>query len=230
MAFSALSASIWTQFATALGAPVPFLAAVIAVAVMIRWYFHNSYETRLSNSESTVKMLERQLQEYRDKTGSETPDAVRTHIEALKQRISELDQRFIAIGPRKVSSDQRQQMVPFLDQFRGSLIQISSDAASADAAQMSKGLIAAFQSAGWHALTPMIMGLGSPPPSGVGLRVGDPNNLSPAQEAVVRALRAAKIGFDFQHGELGPAFATRPGQLERPTPIAEIILTTRLED
>ncbi|MDT7533689.1 hypothetical protein OVY48_09665 [Sphingobium sp. SA2] len=230
MDFNTAAASIWQQIVTVYNAPVPFLAVVVLMWFVMRWAIGGQYATRLSNAESTEKLLERQLQEYKDKTGSDTPDAVKARIDALEQRISEMVPRLAAMGPRKISAEQRQVMVPLLDPFKGQSIDITSDAASTDAAQMSKGLVAAFNSAGWITQTPMVMGLGNPPTTGVGVKVGDPNSLTPAQKAVVNALRAANISFDFQ---TGPLHSRRPQMLGHPEsapPVAEVILTTRLED
>lgn len=230
MDFNIVAQSIWKQIVAVWDAPVPFLAVVVLIWFVMRWAIGSQYAIRLSNAESTEKLLERQLQEYKDKTGSDTPDAVRTRIDALEQRISEMVPKLAAMGPRKISAEQRQVMVPLLDPFKGQSIDITSDAASADAAQMSKGLVAAFNSAGWITQTPMVMGLGHPPPTGIELKVENPNHLTPAQNAIVNALRAANVSFDLQAGPLHAPRSRLLGQPERPPPVAEITLTTRLED
>jgi hypothetical protein len=216
MDFDEFAATIGRQFVTALNAPVPFLAAVLAVGILMRWYFANSYATRINNGISTEKLLERQLQEYKDKTGGETPDAVKARIEALEQRIGE-------IGPRKISLSQRQSIATILSPFKGAIVEVTSDAGSADAAQMSKGLVSAFNSAGWEVQISLALGLGNPPPSGVSLRVPDPSNLSPEQDAIARAFRSCKIEFDCQTEPFRDRFPIA-------NPSAVVILTTRLED
>lgn len=221
-----IAQSVLDQFVTVIAAPVPFLAAVIASWFIIRWYIRGQFDTQLNNGKSTIELLERQLQEYKDKTGGDTPDAVKTRIDALEQRIAEMVPKLAAMGPRKVAADQRQLMVPLLDPFKDQCIEIASDAASADAAQMSKGLVAAFNSAGWITQTSMVMGIGNPPPTGVGLTVDDTARLTPAQSAVAGALNAAGIAFDLRSGPM----RMRPHMDGRPVPIAEIVLTTRLED
>ncbi|MFN7400633.1 MAG: hypothetical protein ACK5SX_16605 [Sandaracinobacter sp.] len=226
MDFSAFGVSIWAQFVTVWNAPAPFLAAVVAAWFLIRWHFQASYEKQLSNASSTEKLLERQLQEYKDKTGGDTPDAVKTRIDALEQRIAEMVPVLAAMEPRKISGEQQRLMALPLDPFKGQSIIIVTDAASADAAQMSKGLVAAFNSAGWITQTGMVIGIGSPPLTGVGLRVSDPNNLTPAQISVTSALRAAGIDYDLQVDAAQGARPGMPGQIQPTVPVAEIILTT----
>jgi hypothetical protein len=230
MDFKNLAQSVWDQFVTVWNTPVPFIAVAIALWFGMRWYFKSQHETRAANSDSTVKLLERQLQEYKDKTGTDTADAVKARIDALEGRIAEMTPQLAAVQPRKVSAEQRQRMAAILDVFRGESVEIASDAASADAPQLGKGLVAAFNASGWTVHTPMVLGVMGNLPTGIGIKVLDPDNLTPPQRAIVSAFQAAGIDFDFLQGAPRglPSFLSHGSQ--RQPPVAEITLTSALRE
>lgn len=219
MDWGQLAASIGEQLAFVVNAPVPFLAVALVMSWIIWHVVQREYATRLVNSASTIDLLSRQLQDYKDKTGSDTADEVKARIDALESRIEEM-------APRRVRENQRLAMVPLLDPFSGHAVSISSDAASADSAQLSRGLAEAFHSAGWLVQTPMILGLGDPPRSGIGVGVPNPAQLTPPQIAITNALRAANLEFDLQSRNTGH----RLGDQNRPQDVAQIILSNRIVD
>jgi hypothetical protein len=69
-------------------------------------------------------------------------------------------------------------------------ISIVQDMAAADAKPLTADLASAFQAAGWGVSLPMIMGPSNVPTSGLAVRVENPGNLRPVQQAVVSALKA----------------------------------------
>jgi hypothetical protein len=92
--------------------------------------------------------------------------------------------------------------------------------AVADARGLANDLKFAFQSNGWNVQSPMVMGLGNPPPTGIALHVADQNALTAPEFAVKSALEAARLEFDIQGGFHPP-----------PTPSKydlELIITSRL--
>lgn len=226
MDFDQAAQTIGRQFMTAWNAPVPFLAAMAAGWFVLRWYLKGQYETRISNAESTIALRNAQLQDYKDKLSGATPDEAKARMDALESRLDHMGPQIAALAPRRVGPEQRQMIVTALDAFRGCAIVIAADGASPDASQLSKGLTAAFNSAAWHVQSAMVMGIANPPPSGVGFLVENPSHLTPQQNSVVEALRAAGLDFDLQ--------ASAPQQhhelLGKPSPIGEILLTTRLHD
>ena len=113
-------------------------------------------------------------------------------------------------------------MAQALDVCRGAHIHIISDAASTDAAQMSKGLVAAFNSAAWNVRTPTVVGLSDPPTSGIGLKVTNPLQLCREEHCVANALKFAGLEFDLQ---VGGASLPIPGEKA-----VQLILTTSLRD
>lgn len=222
MDFAAIAKSISEQVVTVWHAPVPFLAAFIASWLVMRAFIRGQFETRLSNIQSTLDLRNAQLQDYKDKLSGATPEEAKARMNALEARIDEIVPRLEALGPRRVTVEQRQAMAPILDQCRGAHVSIASDAASVDAAQMVKGLLAAFNSAGWVVSTPTVLGLGNPPPSGIALRAENLAQLRPEERCVADALRTAGLEYDLQVGGRGRALNDHVA--------VELILTTQLHD
>jgi hypothetical protein len=210
------------EWAVIAHAPVTFLASILVAAFLIWKIIQWQYGVQLTNTKSTLTLRDAQLQDYKDKLSGATPDEAKARMDALETRLDEIVPRIAALGPRRISSAQRQAMVPFLDRFRGSTVDICSDAASADAAQMSKDLSAAFNAAAWQVRTSMVMGLGMPPVSGIGIMTTNPNDLTDQQKAIIDAFQAAGLNFDMQ---LGP-----PPHQELGQQFAGILLTNRLHD
>ena len=202
------------EFAAVGEAPMLFLISMVLASGLVwkavSWHF----ETRLANADSTKELLQRQIDDYKDKLSGATPDAARAKIEALEARVD-------ALSPRSLPADAQNAMVPFLDPFRGQLIEISSDSTSADASRLARQLQVPFNSAGWNVNLPTVMGIGRPPPSGVGLIVENTNQLSPVQVAISNALRAAGITFDLQQGRMRGA----PPHIGEMHPAAEILIS-----
>ncbi|MBP6690356.1 MAG: hypothetical protein KA153_10215 [Hyphomonadaceae bacterium] len=206
------------QFTVIAQAPLVYIATIAAVSFaiwrIVEWHF----KTRLENSSSTIALLNERLQDYKDKLSGATPDEARARMDALESRIE-------ALGPKRIGGDQKREMIPHLDPFRGTGVIITADGVSADAAGMSPGLKAAFSMAGWHVTSGTVLGIGRAPPTGVGMTVEDTKNLTPQQKAIVSALNAANIKFDLMQGSL--AGMAHPS---RPTTVAEILLTTAAVD
>lgn len=209
-----LAKSIWAQFVTVWETPVPVIAAGIAIWFLLRWYFSGTYKTRLDNAKSTKELLERQLQEYRDKLSGASPDEAKARLDALEARLD-------GLSPRRLSSDQRNVLSAALDKFSGSPVDIYQDMGVPDARRLSQDIGAAFNAARWDVTTPSIMGLNSPPISGIAIKVSNSENLTEAQAAIVDAFKKAKLEFDLQTGEPRP---TRP---EGPLAVAAITVSNR---
>lgn len=61
MDFGAIAQTIADQFVTVWNAPVPFIGVCVALWFLLRWHIRGQFETRLANAESTVEMLEKQI-------------------------------------------------------------------------------------------------------------------------------------------------------------------------
>jgi hypothetical protein len=207
-------------------APIIFVASVILVGLIIWKLSQREFSTRLTNAESTLSLRNAQLLDYKEKLSGATPDQAKARMDALEERLNELGPRIAALGPRKLSAEQKHQMLPILEFHRGSLVSICSDAASADAASYSKGLAKAFNAAAWNVQPSMAMGIGDPPPSGMGLLVNDPSNLTVQQQSIASALEAAGLEFDIRPGMHVATLSNDPKQVA----VAELLLTTSHED
>lgn len=185
--------AIWEQFLLVGHAPVPFLTAVLFAGWLIWLFVKHSYDIRLANADSTKQLLERKLQDYSDKLSGASPDEAKARMDALEARLD-------AMGPRKVSPEKRQDMVKILSKFSGQLASIAHDAGASDAQVLSKGIAAAFTDSGWRVQLPMVMGLGNPPQTGIGVSVANPAQLTPEEQSACDALRSAGLDFDLQVG------------------------------
>lgn len=205
------------------GAPLTFVVSLALAGVLLwllaSWIYKNRIEdreSRISNKDGEIAILQRRLEEYQSKLDGASPDEAKARLDALESRID-------ALAPRRLNEDQRNAMAAILDPFRGNSVHVLTDMAAPDGRQMAQGLQAAFAAAGWNTEMPQVMGPGNPPHSGVGLIVADPNNMTPAQSAIRSALAAANLPFDVQQGWQ----RSMPGQ---PEIAAEILVTSRLQD
>jgi hypothetical protein len=217
--FDSTVASVSQQFATVLAAPVPFLLVVGIVAFGIWKFLSHHYSGRISAKDDLIALKQAQVDDYKEKLSGASPDEAKARLDALEQRIEE---GLEALAPRTLSEDQLQKIVQVLDGFSGSHVTVAHDAVVADAAPLARSLSAAFLAARWTTSMPIVMGLGNPPPSGIGVKVADRNNLTLPQQAICDALRSADIPFDIQQGGDG---YNLPG---RPVSVAEIVVTSRI--
>lgn len=218
--FDDSAASVTDQLMTVINAPVPFLLVISVVAAAMWKYLGHHYHGRIAAKDDLLALKQAQVDDYKDKLGGASPDAAKARMDALEARIDEIVPKLEAIRPRQVTSEQRQAMVLKLDKCQGTQVFITSDAASSEAAQLSRGLVEAFNSAKWAVRTPMVMGLGNPPSTGIALMAADIHNLSEEEACVADALNAARLEFDLQLGGPHPVL---PG-----TKVVELILSTRL--
>jgi hypothetical protein len=220
--FQETVASVTQQFAAVSEAPVPFFLVVALVGFGIWKFLNHHYSGRISTKDDLLTLRQAQIDDYKAKLDGATPDAAKARMDALEARIAEIVPQITALGPRRLTAEQQKAMLPILDSGRGAHITICSDAASADAAQFSRSLVAVFNSAGWIVRTPMVLGLGYSPPSGIGLRVKNPQSLSGAEKFVFDSLKAAGLEFD-----LLQAGAALPIETQE---VVELVITNKLTD
>lgn len=231
--------SIWERAANeggvVAGAPILFAGSALFLTAIASFGIWNaigwSYQAKLDGQLATVgslndrlKLKDDQIADYKEKLNGATPDEAKKRIEALEIQLK-------ALSPRRLSEKDKRIIIDAVKGTRG-IISITQDMAAPDAKGMSADLAYAFQSAGWGVELPMVMGPSNVPPSGLGLRVRDPNNLRPLEQSVRSALQAAGVSFDIQAGlraspkrpSLPVGFPTIP---EKPDPDAEILITTK---
>jgi hypothetical protein len=208
---------IQAEWDVIMAAPVLIGTLVIVVATVT--YITISYLYKEKN-EGRQAQLELARDEHdaikRKLEGENSNDAEK--IRKLESDIEILSSRLEEIGPKKLNAKQQEAMKAAVGVFKGSRISIAKDGASPDAASFSAGLVAVFQECGWQVGTPVILGVGTPPPTGVAIKIPDPENRTPAQQAIVNAFDAASIKFDLR--------SVAPDNTRLEQPVAEIILTT----
>lgn len=197
------------------GAPVSFCIAVVVAGGLIWGVVNWRYSSIIENYESRLKLKDEQLSDYKEKLNGATPAEAKARLDTLEQQVKSL-------LPRRLSGEQAQAIKNEINSSRFA-VAIIHDAAAADVKMLAGDFALTFQSSGWAVTTPIAMGLGNAPPSGVAVRVQNPSSLRPAEQAVKRAFENAKIPFDLQGGLSGV-----PANFQMSNPDVEIVLTSRL--
>jgi hypothetical protein len=196
MDFGAAAQSVWNQFVTVAHAPVPLLAALIALGIVILWLARWRFRTRIETLRSLADLREAQLQDYKDKLNGASSDQARARMDALESRLFEVLAQVASLAPRNLTDQQRRAALAVLDRFRGCRIKILSDAAAPDVKRLADALIATFNGAAWHVETGIVLEIANAPASGVALLVPDPARLTSPQRSIAEALRDAGLAFD----------------------------------
>jgi hypothetical protein len=170
-------------------APLTFIVLAIlmlgATFLVLSWF----YSGRLENLEGRIKMRDDQITEYKEKLSGASPDEAKARIEALETKIA-------VLMPRQLSATARTQLAAVASRAPATL-RILHDGAIHDANRYAADLGDAFGKGSWNVSYGMVIGIGQPIPSGVGLTVNDVANLTASQVALADALRASDVPFDF---------------------------------
>jgi len=198
--------------------PIQWMA-VAGVAAVATWagyrYLHNE---KLSVLEERIKLRDEKISDFQRQLAVSSPDEAAIKVSELEAKISELEAKVLASGPRKLADHQKNAMVSALAIAKGSRVAITKDGASPDAAKMSAGLSEVFTKAGWIVENPVVLGLASPPSTGISLNIYENSFGSVEAQAIINAFKAASIEFDQQ--------MSRRESDSAPGTIAEILLTT----
>jgi hypothetical protein len=207
-------------------APLAFITALIFMAVLIYYFIKAQFSTSITSLNAIISLKDEIIADFKRKLDVNTPDEAKARVDALESQVVALARQVAAISPIKITKEQREIMTPILDKFAGCAVQISADAVSDEAAEVSKGLAAAFSEARWTVSTPAIMGPQNLPPTGIALRVADPASLRDQDRAIADAFNAAGIKFDLQlNGRRFPSNFIRESD-----GLSIILLSTRLHE
>ena len=176
-------------------APMTFTLAAIVIGWLIYLFLRSQFATRLDNAASTIALREAQLDDYKQKLSGATPDEAKARIDALETQVNRLAPR--RLGAEGVAALSRAVT------GAGGKIEIARDGSCSDGPILTRDLVQAFQAAGWKVQQPTVLGIGTPPQTGLALKVSDPMALTRAEAAVVSGLRSANIAFDI-HREPRP--------------------------
>ncbi len=203
-----------------LQAPLSFLVAQTISITVIWWIFNYLYATRINGLESSIQSLEGriklkddQINDYKSKLDGATPEEAR-------KRLDELELKLVSLLPRRLTTEQKLKIGEIISELNGSIM-IARDGSCHDAAALANDIAEAFRSAKWRVSLPLVMGINTPPTSGIGLLVSDQTNLSHSETLVKLALESARIEFNIQSDN-----KMMPSDLiQRET--VEIIITSR---
>jgi len=207
-----------------LQAPATFAIALAILCGIIWGAMSWSYSSQIANLQSRLSLRDDQIADYKTKLEGATPDEAKKRLDALELQVK-------ALSPRRLTEEQKGKIVESLKGVSGT-IEIVQDLGAPDAKAYTGDLALAFHAAGWVVNLPAVLGPGSPPPNGVGLRVTNPAALQPIELAVKRALEAAAIAFDIQQ-ENRPPRPNLPSSLAGlatfpPQPDVGLLITTKL--
>lgn len=152
---------------------------------------------QIADLESRLTLRNDEIEDYRRKLNGDSPDEAKARLDAMEAQLREFGPKLAALGPRFLTAEQQNTLTGVLSS-RPAKVQISQDAATHDSKPFGRHFIAAFREAGWEVATATIVGVGFPPPTGVGLFVKNTQELDPEESAVLRACQAANVAIDVQ--------------------------------
>lgn len=183
----------WNAFKDA---PIAYLASVILMGMFI--YAFVSYlkglqiealKAEIDTQKARVQLKDDEIARFQRNLNVTTPDEAKKRLDDLEQRLSGYT------PPRRLTADQKEKMLAAL-RHTAETIEIKADAGTPDGESYSDEFVEVLTLAGWRVQRGIVLGLGFPPPSGLGISVADPANLSGAGSALVSALNVAGIRFD----------------------------------
>jgi hypothetical protein len=212
----------------------PQILTILVIAIPIIWLSISflykseldSKDAQIATKEEQIKLVERQRDDFKAKTGTSTPDEAKAKIDALTTQVEKLGSRVVALEPRRLMASER-------DQFRENVrlpanvhynITVKFDLSCADCKAYADDFAAILQTpeVGWNVTEPSVLAPGGRiPRTGIAVYTDNSSNPSSAIVILKRALDAAKIKYDiiFQ-----PAHAMPLGL---PTPDVEMLVTTK---
>lgn len=206
-----------------LQAPATFAIAIVILAGIIWGAMNWTYSSQVTNLQSRLSLRDDQIADYKTKLEGATPDEAKNRLEALELQVK-------ALSPRRLTEEQKDKIIQSLKGVSGT-IEIAQDMGAPDAKAYRGDLALAFQAAGWIVSLPAVLGLGNPPPTGVGLMVGNPAAMQPIELATKRALEAAAIVFDIQQQNRPPRPVMPPSvPALPPQPDIGLVITTKLNE
>lgn len=201
-----------------LQAPAVFITALVILGLGIWATLNWLYSGQIANLESTIKLKEANIADYKDKLSGASPDEAKKRLDALELAVS-------ALSPRRLTEDQKSRVVRAIGGSKA-VIAITADMGVGDARAYVRDFALAFQSGGWEVQLPQVMGIGNPPLTGLALRVADVGRLTEAERTLKDALEAIQVRFDIQEGKISKL---SPFPHAPVSPDAELLVSSRLE-
>jgi hypothetical protein len=181
---------------------IPLFMSVAIVCIPIWFALKWAYQSRLENKDTLIELQKAQLEDYKSKLDGASPDQAKARVEALQ---TQLDNLVKAVGPRSLSDVQSLAITQSAVAIGGSpLIEIAQDMAAPDAQRFSRQLGQAFSNARWRVVYPGVMGISTPPPTGIAVYAANPASPTVPEQAVMKGFRDAGIDFDIQLSPFDP--------------------------
>ena len=181
-----LATAIGKQFVTAWNAPVPFLAAMIAGWLVIRWFIRDQYETRLANAASKLDLADARVQDYERKLAGASPDEAKADLDRAHGRIEALEKAAAIMAPRRITDAQKAIMGRVLSAIVGH-INVGYVMGANDGLNFRQDFADVFNEAGWTVSRTVYH---SPESIGAGITMNI-NRDTPAAKIAISAVQAA---------------------------------------
>lgn len=191
------------------------IVSIIALAWKAFGYLNN---TKVETLKAQLDFANSTVAEFKKKTEVNSPDDAQEKIRSLEKEVQEIKESVQKLGPKRISAQQKQSIISALSIAAGARVSIAKDGASSEAQTLSSDLVDAFKRGGWRVDTPMVLGLGNPPPTGIEIRLSQAQARSVSEQAIINAFEAAAIRYNITYGKLG--------MREEDGIVAEITLTT----
>lgn len=198
----------------------PWSVGTIAILCLgagwvVAWFL---IRERGANLESRLKLRDEEIADYKNKLSGATPDEAKARLDALESAV-------LALSPRRLSEQQNAAIKSALGATRG-VIELQLEMSVADVRRYGADFERVFREAGWQVLTSQLLGLGAgQPPSGLALKVGSIQSLTPLEQAVLTALRGASVRFHIQDGYTPTSSALSGG----PTPNVVLLISAKID-
>jgi hypothetical protein len=191
----------WKLITAAPVISIIFVLVVVGVVWAVQSWANKS---RLESKDGEISLLQRQVNDYKDKLSGASPDEAKAKIAELEARVSSLADE---LRPRTLTDKQRELLIQSLAMPSGKryVVSVAHDMACTDGKRLANQFSAIFQTAGaWNVNNPSVMGLSNPPPSGLGVLINNASSPTDAENLVIRALQRAGLAFDIQQVSRGP--------------------------
>jgi hypothetical protein len=172
-------------------APLAFAIWTVVLAALCWAVLSHLKSNKISDLESRLNLRNDEIADYKRKLDGNSPDEAAAQIAALEREVAML-------RPRKLSAQQAEAITASARAFSGA-VHFKSDASSSDAKQFAAAMAQSFAIAGWNVATPMVLGMGDSPASGIGVVTNGGGQFIKAEQAVIAGLRAAGFEPDVLH-------------------------------
>ncbi len=209
-----LFAKLAQEWPVITGAPIIACSALVAITLFVWAIVQWSFKARMDSRDAEIALIQRQRDDYKDKLNGASPDEAKARMDALEARL-------LLVEPRRLMAEQRSALTSRLLLPIGMRCNVAvlCDAACSDCSTFASDIALAIRKAeGWSAVEPMVMGPGVKSPLGLLLIITEQSKILIGVETLRRALQEANIHFD-----------THIGRLTSPNVVAELLVTSRIQ-